>query len=267
MKKLFAGLLALCILTACSGERAEESRYEEPVYALTPQEYQERFTGEDGRELARCTHQLLELSVTNGEALTREDREEAERNVAAFNRKMVQRKEAAMESCRELGRMAEEDQAVSETAPAYYDETAASGWQVGRLISVRLDNSAFTGGAHPNSYTAGYLFDLDTGSFIGPGQVADDPAAFIEAVAALLTEKAEEQPEELRSGYWPNYRDILANWNQGTVLFDGRGLTAVFSPYELGPYALGSVELTVSYEELKPLLGPGGLAKLGIVMP
>ena len=38
----------------------------------------------------------------------------------------------------------------------------------------------------------------------------------------------------------------------------------VYSPYVLGPYALGTVELKVSYQEIEDLLGPGGQERLGI---
>ena len=46
----------------------------------------------------------------------------------------------------------------------------------------------------------------------------------------------------------------------------GAGLVrmlVIFSPYELGPYSMGSVELRLSYEELADLVGPGGMARLG----
>lgn len=48
------------------------------------------------------------------------------------------------------------------------------------------------------------------------------------------------------------------------MLFDSEGMTVVYSPYELGPYALGTVELKVGYDELTELLGPGGLERLGL---
>ena len=41
-------------------------------------------------------------------------------------------------------------------------------------------------------------------------------------------------------------------------------MTVVYSPYVLGPYALGTVELKVSYQEIEDLLGPGGQERLGI---
>ena len=41
-------------------------------------------------------------------------------------------------------------------------------------------------------------------------------------------------------------------------------MLVVFSPYELGPYSMGEVELRVTYEELASLVGEEGLRRLGV---
>ena len=41
-------------------------------------------------------------------------------------------------------------------------------------------------------------------------------------------------------------------------------MTVVFSPYELAPYAAGPQEFFLSYDWLKPHLGPHGLELLGL---
>ena len=48
------------------------------------------------------------------------------------------------------------------------------------------------------------------------------------------------------------------------MLFDGDGMLAVYSPYLLGPYSMGEVELRLTYEELAELAGPGALEHLGM---
>src|SRR5699024_2514605 len=145
----------------------------------------------------------------------------------------------------------------------YYDVTVSESVLCGQIVSVRMDNTCYSGGAHPNSYTNSYLFDLATGQFIDPIQVADDPETFRAGAAEKLVEQAEAREEDL-PGYWPDYRDILERWNEGAALFGPEGLTVVYSPYELGPYAMGAVELAVPYGELADLLGPGGLERLGL---
>ena len=138
-------------------------------------------------------------------------------------------------------------------AEPYYDETCAGFYQAGQVISVRLDNSSYTGGAPPNSYTASQNFDLGTGQFIDPAQAADDPESFRAGAAELLLEKAEAL--ESRAEFWTDYAEIIARWNEAAVHFTGEGMTVCYSPYELAPYSAGEVELALTWDQLRPLLG------------
>ena len=81
--------------------------------------------------------------------------------------------------------------------------------------------------------------------------------------AELLIAKAEGLGEEYTEGFWPDYADIISGWNEAAVLFDASGMTVIFSVYELGPYAMGPVELFLTYAELAEAIGEDGLAHLG----
>ena len=70
--------------------------------------------------------------------------------------------------------------------------------------------------------------------------------------------------EDNRDGYWPDYTDIISRWNEGAVLFDEEGMLVVYSPYDIGPYAMGMVELLLSYDELAEVIGQSGAEQLGI---
>lgn len=267
MKTKLTLLLALCLLLPGCGQRSVQA----PAGELAAAEYRfdtmtakESFAGQDGQMLVYYSYQLLTMYVPNLEELSDQGREQAERNMEAFNARMGQMMDTSVDYGRELGEMAKEMVDLGSAMLPYYDETAASSYRAGNILSVRVDYASYTGGAHPNSYTSGYLFDLEGGQFISVDQLADDPAAFASGVAEKLMKLADAEPEDRRAGYWTNYRDVINTWNQGTVLFGGSGMTVVFSPYELGAYALGTVELTVSYEELAPLLGDGGRQKLGL---
>ena len=186
----------------------------------------------------------------------------ARRNVDNFNSRMDALMKDVLARGREMGEDAAELYEAGGLAEPYYDETCAGFYQAGQVISVRLDNSSYTGGAHPNSYTASQNFDLGTGQFIDPAQAADDPESFRAGAAELLLEKAEAL--ESRAEFWTDYAEIIARWNEGSAVFDGEGMLVIFSPYELGPYSMGSVELRLSYEELADLVGSGGMARLGL---
>ena len=239
----------------------------QPLYQWETMTAQNQFAAEDGTELMYYSYQLLTLSVANLEELRSGEAAEAERNVENFNSKMT----ALLEKAMEVGRVMQEDaaQLYKESGTAglpFYDETSASCCRTGDLLSVRVSGGSYAGGAHPSRCDSGYLFDLRSGQFIDPTQIADKPEEFRTGAAALLLEKAEAL-EEYQPGYWSDYADIIARWNEGTVLFDEEGMLAVYSPYLLGPYAMGEVELRLGYDELAELIGPGGLERLGVEMP
>lgn len=235
--------------------------YEEPVYQLEDVT-EEGKTVVESADAAHYLYQLLSLSVPNLEALSPGDAEIARRNVDNFNSRMDALMRDVLARGREMGEDAAELYEAGGLAEPYYDETCAGFYQAGQVISVRLDNSSYTGGAHPNSYTASQNFDLGTGQFIDPAQAADDPESFRAGAAELLLEKAEAL--ESRAEFWTDYAEIIARWNEGSAVFDGEGMLVIFSRYELGPYSMGSVELRLSYEELADLVGPGGMARLGL---
>lgn len=253
--------------TAAPASPAPGTPAPQPLYQWETMTAQNKFAAEDGTELMYYSYQLLTLSVANLEELRSGEAAEAERNVENFNSKMT----ALLEKAMEVGRVMQEDaaQLYKESGTAglpFYDETSASCCRTGDLLSVRVSGGSYAGGAHPSRCDSGYLFDLRSGQFIDPTQIADKPEEFRTGAAVLLVEKAEAL-EEYQPGYWSDYADIIARWNEGTVLFDEEGMLAVYSPYLLGPYAMGEVELRLGYDELAELIGPGGLERLGVEMP
>ena len=235
-----------------------------PVYQWDTMTARNQYTAEDGTELMYYSYQLLTLSVPNLEELPAGAAETARHNVDNFNSKMT----SLMDESVEVGQVMMEDvvQLYSEQGAAgipFYDETSATCQQTGDILNVRVSGSSYAGGAHPNRCDVSYLFDLRSGQFIDPTQIADKPEAFRSGAAALLVEKAEAL-EEYRAHYWSDYAEIIEHWNEGTVLFDEDGMLVVYSPYLLGPYSMGEVELRLSYDELADLIGPGGLERLAM---
>lgn len=269
-RNAFAAFLAVwtLLLSACgqpenSGDPARSSTA--PAYSLTLTEVQGEYRGKDGAEAASYRFQRPSLAVTNPEELSEEDRETAQRSADQFNRRMQEELDAAAAEGKVMGEdvLARLDEGMEPPMP-YYEETDASWWMGGDIISVRLDWSAYTGGAHPNYAVSGRTFSLALGQFIDPIQIADDPLWFQQEVSDLLIQKAEALGEDYTGSYWSDYKTTICRWNQGAALFDGDGLTVIYSPYDLGPYAMGPVELRASYDELSAFLGEGGRAALGL---
>ena len=179
---------------------------------------------------------------------------------------------AAADGFDEVTAWAEEDRAGrAETGAAwtpYVLELESEVCRTGDLISVQAVYYGSSGGAHPNTVLMAWNFDLSTGRFLTPEQLAADGQAFSEAVAQELLRQSRETaaaydmaPEDF---FWTNYQEILAGWSSYAVSFDGEGMTVGFSPYELAAYAAGPQIYHLPYEQLAGYFSTHGLALLGL---
>lgn len=267
MKRLLPLLLALLLLAGC-GKGDEGGNvavtpvpptYEEPDYRLQVTQFERQFADTDGVVLLALSYQHGALVVPNMDRLSPADREAAQRNIREFNRQMEEVRQQAVAAAQET------NQDVSADRPeAFTDDTTVRCTIQGDIVSVLMQRSGYSGGAHPWSFVRSYVFDLSGARFLDPTQVADDPDGFRVRVTQLLIDKADALGEEYTSGYWEDYREVISRWNETAAVYGEDGLTVIFSVYDLGPYALGQVELHVTWEELTPLLGAGGLALLGM---
>lgn len=272
-------LLSMLALTACGGinttedpapvedppQPQQEIVYEKPEYDFENTVRSDRFVRQDtGEEAASYSYSMPMMRIGNEDALSAEDREAALRNVDAFNLRM----EELLEEYAAYGNKLLEEQKLlvaEENVPfAVCDEVVGTAVRTGQIVTILADCYFYGGGAHPSSFVVTYTFDLSVGQFIDPTQIGDDPETFRTAAAELLIQHAESLGEEYTAGFWNDYQEIISRWNETAVLFDEQGMTVIFSAYELGPYAMGPVELTLAYEELVDAMGEGGLAHLGV---
>lgn len=153
---------------------------------------------------------------------------------------------------------------LSEYPRKYQATTDYSVWTAanGRLVSVKLDVSVFTGGAHPNHWPETMVFDLTDGSRIGLGDVFINPRAALTELAPTVRNVLAGtlgdmfSPEMLSRGTAPrpdNYGDFILN-NQGIAFF--------FAPYQVAPYAAGEQAVTLPWESVLPLLRQDFLKKI-----
>lgn len=238
---------------------------EKPVYQLEPASVSRSVRSEDKKniELAECGYQLLTLAVTNLDDLSGAEAAAARRNAETFNERMSGVMETFEDHGREVFGAAQDAYSASGgLIAAYYDRVETTGAILGDVVSLHVEQETWSGGAHPGSLVYGYIFDLASGQFIlDPSQLADDGTVFHAGAAEKLIGKADDW-EEGSWGYWDDYQDIIRS-GSGVSHFDDTGLTVEYAPYELGCYAIGTVRLHLSWEELEPLLGPGGMARLG----
>lgn len=147
----------------------------------------------------------------------------------------------------------------------YALDLACDVYQTERMVSVSGLYYTYTGGAHPNTYHMGWNFDLETGTFLDVKMLGEDDG-LQKAVAEEILRCAG-QPQDgwvPIEGYWEDHETIIADWSSYAVSFNEEGMTVIFSPYELAPYAAGAQEFHFTYEFLEPYLSAEGKLLLGL---
>ncbi|MFN7057204.1 PdaC/SigV domain-containing protein [Hyphomonas sp.] len=150
--------------------------------------------------------------------------------------------------------------------------------QADGFISVQQDIYLNSGGAHPNYFLGGALYGVEGGGPVPITAIVADPALFGARLKAGLVEaKIDRGYEESARGYVEEQveeylgDDAVAGseWANSYILNpsteEGRfgGITVLFSPYDVGPYAEGSYEITIPAAELEGLLTPAWAARFG----
>jgi len=128
------------------------------------------------------------------------------------------------------------------------------------VISVRKDLAEYYAGAvHGNYGTGFYNIDHRTKTLLRESDY------FVEDYAAQLTKILQRRLligykvktlEELEEKEGISAVDITSNDN---CSIGPKGLTYIYNPYEIAPYALGQITIFVPYEDLQPILRPGSI--------
>lgn len=128
------------------------------------------------------------------------------------------------------------------------------------VISVHKDLAEYYAGAvHGNYGTGFYNIDHRTKTLLRESDY------FVEDYAAQLTKILQRRLligykvktlEELEEKEGISAADITPNDN---CSIGPKGLTYIYNPYEIAPYALGQITIFVPYEDLQPILRPGSI--------
>lgn len=128
------------------------------------------------------------------------------------------------------------------------------------VISVHKDLAEYYAGAvHGNYGTGFYNIDRRTKTLLRESDyfVEDYAAQLIKILQRrLLISYKVKTLEELEEKEGISAVDITPNDN---CSIGPKGLTYIYNPYEIGPYALGQVTIFVPYEDLQPILRPGSI--------
>ena len=121
--------------------------------------------------------------------------------------------------------------------------------QRGNLLSYEIFTYSFQGGVHGLSGTEALVFDLTDGHILTENELFA-PGCRDELSALLTAHLREALPDD--DAYEALFaKDIEPN---GNFRVSGEGITYIYNPYSIGPYYLGTIEVTVPWEEAEPLL-------------
>lgn len=125
----------------------------------------------------------------------------------------------------------------------------SEGSVVDTLLCYVITRSSYTGGAHGMYSTGCHTYSLADGFELSLADLFD--ARQLEILDRAIHEKIADDygaasDDELSDlGFFPEYIGLTENF-----LITPEGITFCYNPYEIGCYALGSVEVTFSREEL-----------------
>ena len=131
-------------------------------------------------------------------------------------------------------------------------EDQVSGYFSGQhkdIISYDVYAYSFTGGAHGLAGDYVMNFNLKDGSLVGENEFF--VPGYQEELGGLLTAHLRESMPDEDSYNALFVKDIEPN---GNFKVSEEGVTYIYGPYEIGPYYLGSIEVTLPWEELGTLV-------------
>ena len=125
------------------------------------------------------------------------------------------------------------------------------------VLSLYGSKSGYAGGAHPSHESVSVTYDLSTGNVLllsdlfHTGVSASDLSPLVIEGLDLIS-----QEKQLYSDYTATVEerfgqglDVEAGW-----YLSGEGLCIYFSPYDIAPYAAGTITATIPYSQLNGIL-------------
>jgi hypothetical protein len=122
-----------------------------------------------------------------------------------------------------------------------------------KLISFRIDIGTFTGGAHPNSSSNYYIYDIQSKKELFTKDLISDTTQFKQILEQSFREQSgmEEGQSFADAGFYINDGDFILNDNIGIT---EDAIIVHFNPYEIAPYALGPTTIELEREKIGKIL-------------
>jgi hypothetical protein len=132
-----------------------------------------------------------------------------------------------------------------------YEVTAANK----DFISVLFSFHEYLGGAHPNTITESFNYDLNRNAPVSLADLFTPNSNYLKVISdyAIKELKKLDTVSGVENGAGPKIENFHS-WN-----ITPAGLKITFDPYQVGPYAAGEHKVVVPYSVLKPIIRQDGL--------
>lgn len=137
--------------------------------------------------------------------------------------------------------------------PWEYEMHGRNTHQSNQIITIKLDNYSFLGGAHPNSYVTYLNFDPQTGKQYNTNELFTDLNALLPIAEKYFRQTTEMDAKEKmadRGFEFPNEKFALPK----NIGYDEQNLVLYYNPYEIAAYVQGPTEVKIPLTEVAPLL-------------
>jgi len=123
------------------------------------------------------------------------------------------------------------------------------------FISALFYFSEYTGGAHPNTTTASFTYDLNRNAVVNLSDLFLPKSNYLKVISdyAIRELKKVKTVSDAETGAAAKLENFHS-WN-----ITPTGLKITFDRYQVGAYAVGEHEVVVPYSVLKPIIRPDGL--------
>lgn len=128
------------------------------------------------------------------------------------------------------------------------------------ILSYSVDHATYTGGAHGSLQVLYYTIDLNSLTTITEEDIfTPNYHQFLttKIIENLMKNYEVNTPEELiNEGFFDVY-DIAPNSN---FWLNNEGVHYIYNQYEIAPYSMGPIEVTIPYEDIQSIIIPESIA-------
>lgn len=129
------------------------------------------------------------------------------------------------------------------------------------ILSYSVEHSDYTGGAHGSLRVLYYTIDLDELTTVTEEDIFQPNYHHFltsKIVEKLMKKYNVDNPEKLIDEGFFDINEIAPNNN---FWLNNEGIHYIFNQYEIAPYSMGPIEVTIPYEEIISIVLPESVAK------